>query len=415
MNLEGLKTLSEIKAFLDGTHVAVFEVVDDKQARYAFIKRALNRFAYSKLKKSERGIMVAFLQRVTGYSRQQLTRLIAQHQQTGEVIVRQKTVAPFVQKYTKEDILRLSKMDEWHETPSGGVMKKLFERAHERDPTGGYERLATISISHLYNLRKKILYLRQRHTFEKTKPVCIPIGERRKPITHGMPGYLRIDTVHQGDLDGVKGVYYINAVDEVTQFEIVVCVEKISEAYLIPALQFILDSFPFKLLGFHSDNGSEYINKTVCKLLKKLHMEFTKSRPRHSGDNGLVESKNGSVIRKQFGYSHIPQRFAGIINDFNREYLNPYVNFHRPCYFPTESINKKGKVTKKYNYCDMMTPFEKLKSLPNFINFLKPDVSLLQLEAQANALSDNQAAQKLLEQRAILFNILSERLPPLVA
>ena len=209
MSLEGLKTLNEIKAFLDGTHVAVFEVMDDKQAPYAFIKRALSRFAYGRLKKDERGIMVAFLQRVTGYSRQQITS------------------APFIQKYTKEDILRLSKMDEWHETPSGGVMKKLFERAHERDSTGGYERLATISVSHLYNLRKKTLYLRQRHTFEKTKPVCIPIGERRKPVMHGMPGYLRIDTVHQGDLDGVKGVYYINAVDEVTQFEIVVCVQKI--------------------------------------------------------------------------------------------------------------------------------------------------------------------------------------------
>ena len=63
----------------------------------------------------------------------------------------------------------------------------------------------------------------------------------------------------------------------------------------------------------------------------------------------------------------------------------------------------------------MMTPFEKLKSLPGFINFLKPDVSLQQLEAQANALSNNQAAKILLEHRAIVFNTLSERLPPLAA
>ncbi len=409
MNLESLKSLTEIKNFLSGAHGGVFEVTDDKKACYAFIERALNRFCYRHLKKAEKGIMVVFLQRITGYSRQQLTRLINQYQKTGKVVIKQKTLIPFVQKYTKEDILRLCKMDELHETPSGGVMKKLFERARKQCPSQGYERLAQISISHLYNLRKKPFYLRQGQRFEKTKATRVAVGERKKPIPYGMPGYLRIDTVHQGDLDGIKGVYYINAIDEVTQFEIIVCVEKISEAYLVPALQFILDSFPFKIRGFHSDNGSEYINKTVCSLLQKLQVEFTKSRPRHSGDNGLVESKNGSIIRKQFGYAHIPQHFAQTINHFNREYLNPYVNFHRPCYFPTEIINKKGKIIKKYNYCDTMTPFEKLKSLTNFNSFLKSEQTLQMLEAQANALTDNQAAQNLLEHRTLLFNILSER------
>jgi hypothetical protein len=52
-------------------------------------------------------------------------------------------------------------------------------------------------------------------------------------VANGKPGYIRIDTVHQGDLDGCKGVYHINAVDEVTQIEIVVSVEKISEQYFM--------------------------------------------------------------------------------------------------------------------------------------------------------------------------------------
>ena len=415
MNIEGLKTLTELEAFLEGTQMAVCNIPGGKQGRYDFIKRTLSRFAYSKLKKAEKGIVIAFLQRTSGYSRQQITRLIAQYQQTGKVVIGQKTTVPFARKYTKEDVLMLSKMDEWHETPSGGVMTKLLERAHDQDPTGGFEQLKMLSISHLYNLRKNSLYLRQRQTFEKTKPVRTPIGERRKPVTHGMPGYLRIDTVHQGDLDGVKGVYYINAVDEVTQFEIVVCVEKISEAYLMPALEYIIESFPFNLLGFHSDNGSEYINKTVANLLKKLHIEFTKSRPRRSGDNGLVESKNGSVIRKHFGYAHIPQRFASLMNDFARDYLNPYINYHRPCYFPQESINEKGKLIRSYPYCDMMTPFEKLKSLPGFIHFLKPGVTIEQLEAQAHALTDNQAAKNLQKQKTILFDTLTERLTSLAA
>ena len=134
--------------------------------------------------------------------------------------------------------------------------------------------------------------------------------ERRKPCPYGQPGYLRIDSVHQGVLDGRKGLYHINAVDAVTQMEVAACVEKISERFLIPALEQMFEFLPFVILGFHSDNGSEYVNKTVAKLLKKLHVEFTKSRARHSNDNALVECKNGHVIRKQFGHAHIPQHYA---------------------------------------------------------------------------------------------------------
>ena len=67
-----------------------------------------------------------------------------------------------------------------------------------------------------------------------------------------------------------KGVYHINAVDQVTQFESVVWVSKISETHLIPALQQLLDSFPFEIRGFHSDNGSEFADHIVARLLVKL-------------------------------------------------------------------------------------------------------------------------------------------------
>ena len=127
-----------------------------------------------------------------------------------------------------------------------------------------------------------------------------------------------MDTVHQGDLDGKKGVYHLNAVDEVTQFEIVCSVEKISERYLIPVLSALLEQFPFVILGFHADNGSEYINRHVAQLLNKLLIGLTKSRARQTNDNALVESKNGAIVRKHLGYGHIPQRFAPLINAFNR-------------------------------------------------------------------------------------------------
>ena len=112
-------------------------------------------------------------------------------------------------------------MDEPHDTPSGPAVKKLCERALLVFGQTEYERLAQISVSHLYNLRKSVPYTRKRRHFEKTRSRQTPIGERRKPAPNGRPGTIRIDTVHQGDLDGKKGVYHVNATVEVTQFEVV--------------------------------------------------------------------------------------------------------------------------------------------------------------------------------------------------
>ncbi len=67
----------------------------------------------------------------------------------------------------------------------------------------------------------------------------------------------------------------------------------------------ILSQFPFLLRGFHSDNGSEVLNESVAGLLQRLLIEQTKSRPRNSNDNGLVESENGAVIRKHMGNGYI--------------------------------------------------------------------------------------------------------------
>jgi transposase InsO family protein len=169
-----------------------------------------------------------------------------------------------------------------------------------------------------------------------------------------------------------------------------------------------LDTFPFVIIGFHSDNGSEYINKNVAALLEKLHVEFTKSRPRHSNDNALAESKNGSIVRKLLGYMHIPQRWAEQMNEFNAKYLNPYVNYHRPCFFPEVEINDKGKERKIYRYDAMMTPYEKFKSLPNAIQFLREDLTFEKLDKRSKQISDNDAAKQLKNARSKLFNMIHE-------
>ena len=409
MKLEDLTTIDQLEDFLSGIQTVAFSVISDKDACYRWIQGELVKFRYLKLPRQGKGVVIRYLMKISGYSRQQLTRLIAQYRKTGRLQRRQRTVSGFKLKYSEQDIRLLAAMDERHDTPCGPAVKKLCERAYEVFGQTEYTALASIAVSHLYNLRKSTTYTRHRHHFEKTQPKPSKIGERRKPQPNGKPGYIRIDTVHQGDLDKQKGVYHINAVDEVTQFEVVCSVEKISERYLIPALEQMLETFPFTVLGFHSDNGSEYINKRVAELLEKLRIEFTKSRSRHSNDNALAESKNGAVVRKLFGYTHIPQRWAPLINDFNQQYLNPYINFHRPCFFPETRTYDKGKQRKIYRYENMMTPYDKLKSLPNAKDYLKPGTSFEILDKLAHQISDNQAADQLQKARQKLFKTIHGR------
>ena len=410
MNDTQLETIEQIEAFLTGAETVELIIVG-KADRYVWIQRTLIRLKYSQLSKSEKGLVMRYLGKMTGYSPAQVKRLIKQYREKGRLVRKQRTVKSFSQKYTAQDKRLLAALDERHETLSGPATKKLCERAYTVFGECDYKRLATISISHLYNLRQSTIYLQQRRQFTKTRPVTCLIGERRKPNPQGQPGFVRIDSVHQGDQDGMKGVYHINAVDEITQFEIVASVEKISERYLIPVLEQMLDAFPFVILSFHSDNGSEYINKQVAKLLNKLLIEFTKSRARQSNDNALAESKNGSVVRKHFGYSHIPQKWAPLINQFNQDHLNPYINYHRPCFFPVTVIDAKGKQRKTYPYSEMMTPYDKLKSLANAAQYLRPQLNFEKLDNIAFAMSDNQAAEQLRTAKRELFRTIFENPP----
>jgi len=150
---------------------------------------------------------------------------------------------------------------------------------------------------------------------------------------------------------------------------VVAAVEQISEAFLIPVLEAILAQFPFRIRGFHSDNGSEYINHMVAEMLDKLLIEQTKSRPRHSNDNGLAESKNGAVVRKHMGYTHIEAAHAAAITDFYTQHLNPYLNFHRPCGVPELIVDAKGKQKRVYRW--YATPWEILRQLPDVASHLR--------------------------------------------
>ena len=403
MNTKELTTIDQLSAFIDGAQPVAFEVLSDKDECYRWLQHSLMKFRYMTLNKHDKGVLIRYLMKVSGYSRSQLTRLLRQYRETGRVVRRQRTTNGFSRRFTAADIRLLAAMDERHNTPNGFTMKKLCERAWQVFGQDEYQRLGLISVAHLYNLRHSTTYTRCRRKVEKTRPRASQIGERRKPQARGQPGYIRIDTVHQGDWDKQKGVYHINAVDAVTQMEVIATVERISERYLMPALEQLLGDFPFVIRGFHSDNGSEYINKRVAKLLEKLRIEFTKSRSRQTNDNALAESKNGHVVRKLFGHGHIPQHWAPLINDFNRQHLNHYVNYHRPCLFPETITDARGKQRKRYPYGNLMTPYEKFKSLPMAVACLKPGMTFVILDAMAEQMSDNEAADRLQLARRELF------------
>jgi transposase InsO family protein len=345
--------------------------------------------------------------KMTGLSRAQLTRLISSYRNQGAVEAKAYRRHRFASRYTAADIELLAVVDEAHETLSGPATRKVLYREYFEFEDTRYERLAGISVAHLYNLRKSRRYREKRISYQKTRPVQVAIGERRRPDPQGRPGFLRVDTVHQGDLDGIKGVYHINAVDEVTQWQVVGATAQLSEAWLIPVLEAMLAQFPFRVHAFHSDNGSEFINYTVARLLNKLLIEQTKSRPRRSNDNGLVEAKNGAVIRKHMGYGHIAATHAQAIEAFYQQHFNPYLNFHRPCGVPEVVTHAKGKQRRVYRW--YATPWEILRQMPAVARYLRPDITTADLERMASAESDTRAARRMQEAKRTLFRTLSQQ------
>ena len=412
LDIQRARTPADLGAFASGAAAHDFEPASRAEA-YDHIRAVLRRFPYERLNRADRGVVRAYLRKSTGFSRAQLTRLIAQYRDTGQLRDRRRAAAPFARKYTDADIRLLADTDELHEDLSAPAIRHLCRRQYEVYGDRRYQRLAGISSSHLHNLRQRRLYRGRRLRVVKTRPAARAIGARRRPEPNGRPGHLRVDTVHQGDrLDRygalrAPGLYFLNFVDQVTQWELVLCVPHLRMRFVRPALEAALERCPFPILGFHSDNGSEFVNRSVGGLLERLHIDFTRSRPRHSHDNGLVEGKNAAVVRRQFGHSHIDVGFAGALNRFAIDTLSTHLNLHRPCWFPEERFDDRGRRQVRYSPNRLLTPYEKLKSLPDAEAFLKPGLTIAALNRLERELSDNQSAERLLAERRRLFRAIN--------
>jgi hypothetical protein len=393
-------SLEQIRAFLDASQEVDF-LACDRAELYGWVERTLRHHDYPNLARCAKGLVRGYVAKMTGLSRAQTARLIGVYQKGQQVKLKVYRRCRFPSRYTPADVELLAEVDNAHENLSGPATQKLLQRAFHDYKEARFQRLAAISAAQIYRLRKTARYRHRQATYQHTRPTQVAIGERRKPDPQGRPGYLRVDTVHQGDQDGVKGLYHINAVDEVTQWQVVGATAHISEAWLEPLLQAMLEQFPFHIRGFHSDNGSEFINHTVSKLLNKLLVEQTKSRPRHSNDNGLAETKNGWVIRKHIGYGHIASEHADAFDQFYREHFNPYLNFHRPCGVPEVVANAKGKQKRVYRW--YATPWEILRQLPGLAAHLRDGVTVDKLAQQGRAQSDLSAARQMQKAKQKLF------------
>jgi transposase InsO family protein len=404
MRMQNLESLTEeqIQQFLAGSGTIEFRG-QNRAELYAWVERVLVAQEYATRGKKQRGAVRAYIVKMTGLSLPQATRLIRKYRAEGVVEAVPYRRRRFPVKYTSQDVARLAEVDRAHGWLSGPATVRIVQREHQQFGKAEYARLGELSVAHLYNLRSSARYRKLAAKWEPTRPTATLIGERRQPNPRGQPGFLRIDNVHQGDWNGVKGVYHINAVDAVTQWQVVGCVGRISEQHLLPVLEAMLHQFPFRIQGFHTDNGSEYINHEVNKLLKDLLIEFTKSRACRSQDNALVEGKNGAIVRKHIGYGHIAAEHAEAVHKFHTAHLNPYLNFHRPCGFATVSLDARGKRQRKYKQEDYATPYEKWKSLPEAKNYLKEGMSFARLDAMAKTMSDTEWARKMRAARVALL------------
>lgn len=405
-----ISSISQIEIFLKTNKELGLKLeIHSTKDKYEFIKSALLKFRYNTLSKKEKHLVLKYLKFFTNYSKSHLKRTVKKWKK-GILFynpIRKRNKFSF--KYFPDDIALLIKTDVLHDCLSGEATKRILTREFEKFKKIEYGNISHISASHIYNIRNNNRQYNSSEArfFKRTNAVQTNIGVRRKPEPSGKPGYLRVDTVHQGDFNGKKGVYHLNIIDETTQYEMIATVEKITERYLKPVIEELLKLFPFTIYEFHSDNGSEFVNHITAELLNKMHIQLSKSRSRHSNDNALVESKNGSVIRKLYGRNYINIKKAKEIDKFNRKYVNVYLNYHRPCGFAENRIDKKGKLRKKYN--QWMTPYEKFKSLDKAKRYLKEDFNFDELDKIAYQKSDNEFAEEMQKEKKELFDKIMKR------
>src|SRR5271157_256080 len=160
-------SLERIASFLAASQEIRFRGEKREQV-YVWLETVLRQRQYRQQGRKARGLLRRYLEEMTGRSRAQVTRLIARYQASGTVEAVSYRRHRFAQRYTRADIELLAAVDEAHDTLSGPATRRILQREYQQYGKPEYERLASISVAHLYNLRRQQRYRERRLRYDKT-------------------------------------------------------------------------------------------------------------------------------------------------------------------------------------------------------------------------------------------------------
>lgn len=133
--------------------------------------------------------------------------------------------------------------------------------------------------------------------------------------------------------------------------------------WVLEAVRALEQELPVPVLGFDSDNGSEFVNADLFAFLTQRRITFTRTRPWRENDNRFVEQKNGAVVRQAVGYlRYDTEDELRVLTELYAK-LRLYVNFFQPQMHLVQKTRRGAKVHRRYDRAK--TPHQRLMASPD--------------------------------------------------
>ena len=402
-------TLAEMREFLDASNTLSFAGTGRKQI-YALLERVLRTQKYLGLAKKDKGIVRRYLVKISGLSKAQITRLIARWRERGVIEPRASRRHRFPHRYTPADIQLLAETDAAHEGLSAPAVRRILEREFKVHRQAQYERRASISASHIYNLRRTRAYREHHVHHTKTRASAVSIGERRKPDPRGQPGFVRVDTVHQGESPKGKGSLSHQCCRHSDAMAGRGLLRNHLRGPFIASFRGDTASIPLpypglsfrQRLGVSQLQGAETVEQIIGPGVHQVagqsyHRQRFGGRQKRRGGTQAHRTRTDRGPSCRRGAALLHGRFQPLFE------LSP-LNYHRPCGFATIELSDNGKRRRRYRLNDYRTPYEKLLSLNDWESYLKEGVSAARLEQQALRMSDTECALRMQQRKRKLLD-----------
>lgn len=181
-----------------------------------------------------------------------------------------------------------------------------------------------------------------------------------------MPGYVESDTVaHCGNSTAGEYINSLTVTDLFSGWTDNRAVWTKEADGVVARVKSIEEHLPFTLIGFASDNGTEFINELLHAYLTKREapVNFVRRRAYKKNDNAHVEQKNWTHVRQLFGYERFENKeLVLLMNEIYRAYWNPLMNFFTPVMKLKSKERIGGRIKKRYD--EPKTPYQRLMESP---------------------------------------------------